>query len=163
MVQPGATNDVSLSCSSNATGMPHAFSRRKTLQVVRLASRPFSGMTSCLAPSPAVMSSLATSVTRSVLPAILWIRLVLPSATSAPGGRFAAGGVLASTAVLPLLTREAPENSPGSPGYQEHLRADLGLSTALPLTKLRRPNTWNSGARTVFCLCHVWNRPPYLR
>ena len=69
MVQPGAMNDVSLSCSSNATGRPQAFSRRNTLQVVRLASRPFSGMTSCLAPSPAVMSSLATSVTRSVLPA----------------------------------------------------------------------------------------------
>src|SRR5262249_37273376 len=137
MVQPGAMNDVSESCSSNATEMPHAFSRRKTLQVVRLASRPFSGMTSCLAPSPAVMSSLATSVTKSVLPAILWIRLVLPSATSAPGGRFAAGGVLASTAVLPLLSREAPHNSPCGPRDQGHLGADLGLSTASALTKLR--------------------------
>ena len=69
MEQPGAMNDVALSCSSKATGIPHAFSRRKTLQVVRLASVPLSGMTSCLAPSPAVMSSLATSVTRSLLPA----------------------------------------------------------------------------------------------
>ena len=30
----GAMNEVAPSCSSKATGRPHAFSRRKTLQVV---------------------------------------------------------------------------------------------------------------------------------
>src|SRR5581483_3437941 len=47
------------------TGRPQPLSRRNTLQVVAVASRPLSGMMSCLAPSPAVMSSLATTVTRS--------------------------------------------------------------------------------------------------
>ena len=61
MVQGGAMNEVALSCSSKATGRPQALSRRNTLQVVAVASRPLSGMMSCLAPSPAVMSSLATT------------------------------------------------------------------------------------------------------
>ena len=54
-----------LSCSTKATGRPQALSRRNTLDVVALASRPLSGMMSCLAPSPAVMSSLEMTVTRS--------------------------------------------------------------------------------------------------
>ena len=65
MVQGGAMNEVALFCSSKATGRPQALSSRNTLQVVAVASRPLSGMTSCLAPSPAVMSSLATTATRS--------------------------------------------------------------------------------------------------
>src|SRR5262245_53548268 len=88
MVQPGATNEVALSCCSNATGRPQALSRRNTLQVVALASRPLSGMMSCLAPSPAVMSSLATSATRSERPAIETIFLVLPSAMALPSEYF---------------------------------------------------------------------------
>src|SRR5665811_2580921 len=80
----GETNEIALSCSVKATGRPQALSRRKTLQVVAVASRPLSGMMSCLAPSPAVMSSLATTVTRSELPLTRWIFLVLPSATRAP-------------------------------------------------------------------------------
>src|SRR6202162_4289439 len=86
----GATNEVGLSCSTKATGRPQALSRRKTLHVVAVASRPLSGMMSCLAPSPAVMSSLATTVARSALPLTRWIFLVLPSATRAPRGCFAA-------------------------------------------------------------------------
>ncbi len=91
MEQFGAMNEVGLSCSSKATGRPQAFSRRNTLQVVALASRPLSGMTSCLAPSPAVMSSLEMRVTRSEPPTIWWILLVLPSVTSAPGGCLVVG------------------------------------------------------------------------
>ena len=86
MVQRGATNEVALSCSSKATGRPHALSRRKTLQVVWLASLPLSGMMSCLAPSPAVMSSLEITVTRSE-PLMRKIFLVLPSVTRAPSER----------------------------------------------------------------------------
>src|ERR1039457_7123212 len=85
----GETNENALSCSVKATGRPQACSRRKTLHVVAVASRPLSGMMSCLAPSPAVMSSLATTVTRSELPLTRWIFLVLPSATRAPRGCFA--------------------------------------------------------------------------
>src|SRR5713226_3382440 len=84
MVQLCATNEVGLFCSTKATGTPHAFSRRKTLHVVAVASLPLSGMMSCLAPSPAVMSSLATSVTRSGLLATWWIFLVLPLVRRAP-------------------------------------------------------------------------------
>src|ERR1700716_2617680 len=97
MVQPGATKDSALSCSSKATGSPQAFSSRNTLQVVAVASRPLPGMTSCLAPSPAVMSSLDITVTRSGLPAIRWIRLVLPSVTSAPSLCLGVSAVRAST------------------------------------------------------------------
>ena len=39
MVQGGAMNEVALFCSSNAIGRPQAFSSRKTLQVVAVASR----------------------------------------------------------------------------------------------------------------------------
>ncbi len=70
MVQFGAMNELALSCFSNATGRPQAFSRRKTLHVVALASRPLSGIMSCFAPSPAVMSSFEMMVTRSELPPI---------------------------------------------------------------------------------------------
>ncbi len=70
MVQLGAMKERALSCSSNATGRPQAFSSRKTLQVVRVARSPLFGMTSCLAPSPAVMSSLAMTATRPELPVI---------------------------------------------------------------------------------------------
>ena len=70
MVQPGAMNEVALSCSTKATGTPQSFSKRNTLDVVAVAMRPLSGMMSCLAPSPAVMSSLATTQTRSALPLI---------------------------------------------------------------------------------------------
>src|SRR5262245_42344579 len=86
MVQCGATKDTALSCSSNATGRPQALSSRNTLQVVAVASRPLSGMTSCLAPSPAVMSSLETIVTSSGRSSTRWIFLVLPSVTRAPSG-----------------------------------------------------------------------------
>src|SRR5471030_1716197 len=82
----GAVKEIGLSCSSKATGRQHDLSRRNTLDVVAVASRPLSGMMSCLAPSPAVMSSLATTVTRPELPLIRWIVLVLPSATRAPRG-----------------------------------------------------------------------------
>src|SRR5437899_68904 len=91
-------NEAGESCSSNATGSPQALSRRNTLQVVALASFPLSGMTSCLAPSPAVMSSLETSATRSAEPLIRWIFLVLPSVTRAPSVNFEECGVLASKA-----------------------------------------------------------------
>src|SRR5215510_15264340 len=91
-------NETGESCSSNPTGSPQALSRRNTLQVVALASLPLSGMTSCLAPSPAVMSSLETSATSSVEPLIRWILLVLPSVTSAPSVNFEECGVLASKA-----------------------------------------------------------------
>src|SRR5215203_2303486 len=79
-------NEVALFCSSKATGRPQALSRRNTLQVVAVASRPLSGITSCLAPSPAVMSSFATTATRSE-PLMRNIFLVLPSVTSAPSER----------------------------------------------------------------------------
>src|SRR5262249_5014629 len=55
-------------------------------------------MTSRLAPSPAVMSSLETRATRSAEPLIRWIFLVLPSVTSAPSVNFEECGVLASKA-----------------------------------------------------------------
>ena len=71
MLQLGATNEVSLSCSIKATGRPQALSRRNTLDVVAVAMRPLSGMMSCLAPSPAVMSSLEITATRSEPPLIL--------------------------------------------------------------------------------------------
>src|SRR5215813_9655357 len=90
--------DVAESCSSNATGSPQALSRRKTLHVVALASRPLSEMTSCFAPSPAVMSSLETSATRSAEPASRWIFLVLPSLRTAPSVNFEEWVVLASKA-----------------------------------------------------------------
>src|SRR4051794_2472894 len=86
MVQGGAINEVALFCSSKARGSPQALSKRKTLQVVAVASRPLSGITSCLAPSPAVMSSLATTETRSE-PLMRYILLVFPSVTSAPRER----------------------------------------------------------------------------
>src|SRR5215467_8540477 len=100
MVQCCPTNEVALSCSSKATGMPHPLSRRNTLLVVRLASAPLPEMMSCLAPSPAVMSSLATSATRSSLPVIRWIVLVLPSATAGPREYRERSAVLASTGVV---------------------------------------------------------------
>src|SRR5262249_37633804 len=99
------------SCSSNATGRPQALSSRKTLQVVALASAPLSGMTSCLAPSPAVMSSLETSVTRSGLPLRAWIFLVLPSVTSAPRASFDGRSlVLASKAAFLFLASVSKGN-----------------------------------------------------
>src|SRR5262249_12312872 len=99
------------SCSSNATGRPQALSSRKTLQVVALASAPLSGMTSCLAPSPAVMSSLETSVTRSGLPLRAWIFLVLPSVTSAPRASFDGRSlVLASKAAFLFLASVSKRN-----------------------------------------------------
>ncbi len=78
MVQGGAMNEVALFCSSNATARPQALSRRNTLHGRAVASRPLSGMTSCLAPSPAVMSSPATTATRSE-PLMRNIFLVFPS------------------------------------------------------------------------------------
>src|SRR5262249_25847161 len=109
MVQCWPMNEVALSCSSNATGMPHALSRRNTLQVVRLASAPLPEMMSCLAPSPAVMSSLETSATSSSLPAIRWMVLVLPSATAGPRECLERSAVLASTGDDPVWGCEAIE------------------------------------------------------
>ena len=87
MLQLGAMNEVALSCSTKATGRPQAFSRRNTLQVVAVASRPLSGMMSCLAPSPAVMSSLATTVDQ-IGPAFEQMdRFGLALGTRAPRGR----------------------------------------------------------------------------
>src|SRR5262245_43516200 len=77
---------------------PTGLERRNTLQVVALASRPLSEMTSCLAPSPAVMSSLETSATRSAEPLSRWIFLVLPSLRTAPSVNFEEWVVLASKA-----------------------------------------------------------------
>src|SRR5262249_5157161 len=98
MVQCWPTNEVALSCSSNATGMPHALSRRNTLLVVAVAGAPLPGMTACFAPSPAVMSSFATSATRSALPAVSWVALALPSVMRGPRECFERSAVLASTA-----------------------------------------------------------------
>src|SRR5262249_39693423 len=109
MVQCWPTNEVALSCSSKATGTPHALSRRNTLHVVRLASAPLPEMTSCLAPSPAVMSSLETSATNSSLPAMRWIVLVLPSATTGPRECLERSAVLASTGDDPVWGCETIE------------------------------------------------------
>src|SRR5215467_1947952 len=68
-------------------------------------------MTSCLAPSPAVMSSLETSVTRSGLPLRAWIFLVLPSVTSAPRVSFDGRSlVLASKAAFLFLASVSKRN-----------------------------------------------------
>src|SRR5674476_1374412 len=105
----GETNEIALSCSVKATGRPQALSRRKTLQVVAVASRHLSGMMSCLAPSPAVMSSLATTVTGSELPLTRWHFLVLHAATRAP--------------------RQAPRGS-FAPMLYDLCRSDIGASPA---------------------------------
>src|SRR5262249_38482740 len=123
MVQCWPMNEVALSCSSNATGMPHALSRRKTLQVVRFARAPLPEMMSCLAPSPAVMSSLATSATSSSLPTIRWIVLVLPSATAGPRECLERSAVLASTGEGPVWGCENIEIAQSWP----RARAQSGL------------------------------------
>ncbi len=106
-------NEVALFCSSKATGRPQALSRRNTLQVVAVASRPLSGMTSCLAPSPAVMSSFATTETRSE-PLMRNIFLVFPSVTSAPSERaFECPAVGASTRSSSVRKRNAENNRSG--------------------------------------------------
>ena len=108
MVQGGAMNEVALFCSSKAIGRPQALSRRNTLQVVAVASRPLSGITSCLAPSPAVMSSLATTETRSE-PLMRNIFLVFPSVTSAPSERaLGCPAVGASTGSSSASEKETP-------------------------------------------------------
>src|SRR5215475_10593247 len=123
MVQCWPTNEVALSCSSNATGIPHALSRRNTLQVVRLASAPLPEMMSCLAPSPAVMSSLETSATNSSFPAMRWIVLVLPSATVGPRECLERSAVLASTGECPVLGLQNIEIAQSWP----RARAQAGL------------------------------------
>src|SRR5262245_14469423 len=151
MVHGGATNEVALSCSSKATGRPHALSRRNTLQVVWLASLPLSGMTSCLAPSPAVMSSLATTDTRSE-PLIRKIFLVLPSATSAPSERaLECPAVGASTGPSCIRARIDQKNSHSASHHPGRGRNFSTRKAAVPATARRHsgrreaPNPESSG------------------
>src|SRR5262245_635304 len=151
MLQLGATNDVGESCTSNATGTSQALRSLKTLQVVAVASRPLSGMMSCLAPSPAVMSSLATSTTRSGLPWTWWIFLVLPSVTSAPSGYFDGrwSGVLASKAKFLFRPR-----SRGNDEYITRSAAAKPGCAQLSVKRLRcaegSPGTYSDGGHLSY-------------
>src|SRR3989338_699142 len=67
--------------STNATGISHVLRRRKTFEVVRFESEALPLMISCLAPSPAVRSSLDSTITRPGV-SVIRIFFVFPSANN---------------------------------------------------------------------------------